>query len=58
MLRYLGQSDAASLRIMARMRPEILRQFVMQTKSRELHRMAQGIFADNVFTLRLALDEP
>ena len=56
-LRYLGRLNASCLRTMRRMRPEMHRQFVMQTRSRELHRMAQGIFADNVFKLRLAFDE-
>ena len=45
------------MRTIARMRPEMHREFVMQTRYPELHRMAQGIFADNVFKLRLAFDE-
>ena len=56
-MRYLGQSDEAWLRAMARMRPEMHKEFVKQTAHRDLHRMAQGIFTDNVFLLRLAFDE-
>ena len=56
-MRYLGQSDEACLRAMARMRPEMHKEFVKQTTHRDLHRMAQGIFTDNVFLLRLAFDE-
>ena len=50
-LRHLGHSDLSCLRTMARMRPLMHREFVKQTDC-ELHRMAQGIFADHLFWSR------
>jgi len=45
-LRHLGHSDLLCLRTMARMRPSLHREFVTDL---DLHRMAQGIFADHSF---------
>ena len=56
-LRHLGSSDDSCLRTMARMRPEMQKEFVKKAANRVLHRMAQGIFTNNSFKLRLAFDE-
>ena len=52
-LRYLGHSDASCLRTMERMRPEMYKQFVKQAAGHDFHRMAQDIFTNHSFSLRL-----
>ena len=52
-LRYLGRFDASCLRTMERMRPEMYKQFVKQAAGHDFHRMAQDIFTNHSFSLRL-----